>query len=80
MSVRLYGDKQDAGGDVLGAPVGMDADAGTTRAWPYAVEYEETASRGPECFRVVDGVEGERVDVESGDGKCGCGYRNFGLG
>lgn len=79
VSVRLYADAQ-GGGDVLGAPVGMDMDGGATRSWPYAVEYEETASRGPECFRVVDGVEGDRVDVESGDGECGCGYRNFGLG
>jgi len=76
--VRLYSDELGAGGDVTGQPPGT---TNTTRTWPYAVEYDETAREAPECFEVVGGVEGASVDVPAAQGgaECACAYSNFGL-
>lgn len=77
LSVRLYSDEQGAGGGIMGVPVGM---TNATQMWPFAIEYQETINEAPECFRYVNGVETEPVDLMAGvGGDCVCGYRNFGL-
>jgi len=51
--------------------------------WPYAVEAQEVIDAGsgvPDCYKVLNGKVGERVDVGtiSGGGECQCVYMNFG--
>lgn len=74
----MYSTAQGAGGDIMEG--NTTAAAGQTDSdWPFAIEYEETVSGGPQCFRYTNGQETDAVTVEPGDGTCVCGYRNYGL-
>lgn len=77
LGVRLYSTEQGAGGGVVGPPAGT---TNTTQTWPFAIEYQETVNEAPECFRYVNGVDTDPVNVPAGGGgDCVCGYRNYGL-
>lgn len=80
LSVRLYSTNEGAGGNVTAPPNSTTTSSGVgIENWPYAVEYMETITEGPECFKYVNGQETERVSVAAGDGSCACSYRNYGL-
>ena len=58
-------------------------DGVTKGDWPYAVEITQSVTAGsgvPDCYKVVNGVAGESVNVASGadGGVCECGWRNDG--
>lgn len=55
---------------------------GINQPWPYALEFFDTIQSGsnvPNCYKYTNGVNGEAVQVASGNGACRCQYQNYGL-
>ncbi len=52
--------------------------SGNDQWWPNAVQITQTANNKPDCWKMVNGEDTERVDISGvGSGDCSCDYADF---
>lgn len=53
--------------------------SGNDQWWPHAVQVRQVANSAPDCWKTVNGMDVERVNIGSGgNGECECEYADFG--